>query len=122
MNGVNFIADTNILIKLGQGNQQIASLMAHKDISISVITEMEILSWPQIKPSEIIKAKEMIGHFRVISLNETIKEKAIHIRRQSKMKLPDAIIAATAFYLKIPLITSDEGFERVEKLIDVVLV
>jgi len=122
MSGVNFIADTNVLIKLGQGNQQIALLLTGKDISISVITEMEILSWPLIKPSEIMKAKEMISQFRIISLNETIKDKAIQIRRQTKMKLPDAIITATAFYLKIPLITLDEGFKRVEKLIDVVLV
>ena len=38
------------------------------------------------------------------------------------MKLPDAIIASTALFLGIPLITSDDGFKRVEKLIDVVLI
>lgn len=56
MSGFNFIADTNVLIKLGQGSQQIASLLTNKDISISIITEMQILSWPLIKPCSIIQA------------------------------------------------------------------
>ena len=122
MSGFNFIADTNVLIKLGQGNEQIANLLAAKDISISIITEMEILAWPQHKPAEIVKAKAMISHFNIVGLNEPIKDRAILIRRQTKMKLPDAIIASTALFLGIPLITSDDGFKRVEKLIDVVLI
>ncbi len=32
------------------------------------------------------------------------------------MKLPDAIIAATAIHLQIPLITADKDFEKVEEL------
>jgi predicted nucleic acid-binding protein len=104
MSGFNFIADTNVLIKLGQGNEQIADLLASKNISISIITEMEILAWPQHKPAEIVKAKSMINQFSIVGLNEYIKDQAILIRRQTKMKLPDAIIASTALFLGYPLL------------------
>ncbi len=122
MNGYNFVADTNILIKLGQGNGQIADLLQDNNIFISFITEMEILAWPQHTPAEIVSAKTMISQFSVVSLSEKIKDEAIRIRRYTKIKLPDAIIASTALYLKIPLLISDAGFKRVEKLIDVMLI
>ena len=121
MNGYNF-ADTNILIKLGQGNGQIADLLQDNNIFISFITEMEILAWPQHTLAKIVSAKTMISQFSVVSLSEKIKDEAIRIRRYTKIKLPDAIIASTALYLKIPLLTSDAGFKRVEKLIDVMLI
>lgn len=85
MSGFNFIADTNVLIKLGQGDKQISDLLTDKDISISFITEMEILAWPQHKPIEIVRAKAMISQFNIVSLNEAIKDQAIIIRRQTKI-------------------------------------
>ncbi|GHV83339.1 hypothetical protein AGMMS50212_06790 [Spirochaetia bacterium] len=43
-------------------------------------------------------------------MTESIEEETIQIRRQTKLKLPDAIIAATAIMLNAELVTTDEHF------------
>ncbi len=58
----------------------------------------------------------------LIGLTQDVKEQAIIIRKLTKMKLPDAVVAATARVMKVPLLTADVGFKRAEKLIDVVLI
>ena len=50
-----------------------------------------------------------------------IKELTIDIRSKSKIKLPDAVIAATAIYFDLPLFTMDKGFNRIKDLNTVIL-
>jgi hypothetical protein len=47
---------------------------------------------------------------------------AAFIKRSFGLKLPDAVIAATALHLKAPLITRDKGFQKVVELIEVRMV
>lgn len=42
--------------------------------------------------------------------------KAIQIRQKQKIKLPDALIAATAIELHVPLVTGDKRLEKIEGL------
>ena len=51
-----------------------------------------------------------------ISLTDEIKEKTIEIRKKYKIKLPDAIVAASAIVNNLPLITADKGFNQIEEL------
>ncbi|MHB2149559.1 PIN domain-containing protein [Calditrichota bacterium LG25] len=51
----------------------------------------------------------------VIDINSKIKEIAMDIRNKKRLKLPDAINAATALYLNIPLITADKEFDVLEE-------
>ena len=46
----------------------------------------------------------------IIDINPPIKRKAIQIRRSTGLKLPDCIIASSAMYLDMPLITADKDF------------
>ena len=52
----------------------------------------------------------------VITMSNNIKEKFIEIRKKYKLKLPDAIIAATAIISNIPLISADKQFKAVKEL------
>jgi predicted nucleic acid-binding protein len=52
----------------------------------------------------------------VVSLNSSIKEKYVDIRRKYHLKLADAIIAATALVSNIPLITADKQLKTVKEL------
>ncbi|MGH2644011.1 MAG: PIN domain-containing protein [Chitinophagaceae bacterium] len=61
-------------------------------------------------------AKDFLSFFNVAGLTPSVKEASIIIGRQYKIKLPDAIIAATAISLGIPLLTTDKGFSPVEAL------
>ena len=50
-----------------------------------------------------------------------IKEIAIKLKQKYSIKLPDAIIASTAIFLEIPLLTFDKGFEEIEELTSIIL-
>ncbi|MEI6184678.1 MAG: type II toxin-antitoxin system VapC family toxin [Bacteroidota bacterium] len=86
------------------------------DTFISVISEIEILSSDNLN-SDSYKAKEaIINYCTVILLTNLIKKETIRIRQQYKIKLPDAIIAATAIVEGFTLVTADKGFRKIKGL------
>ena|ERR1700748_1624740 len=115
MNGFSFVADTNFLISVHEGKSIVESFLDNAPV-ISVISEIELLGWPKLNENEIIELRSLIDDCILIDLNSDIKRLAITIRQQIKIKTPDAIIAATARYLNLPLITSDKGFKNVPDL------
>jgi len=57
-----------------------------------------------------------LAKLTLTNLDEPIKTKAIQLRRQHTLKLPDAIIAATALTLKVPLFSNDLRLNRLSDL------
>jgi predicted nucleic acid-binding protein len=51
-----------------------------------------------------------------IILYQQTKNIVIELRKNYTLKLPDAIVAATASYLDIPLITSDRDFRKIKEI------
>jgi hypothetical protein len=49
-------------------------------------------------------------------MNTSIKTEAIKIRKRHKLKLQDSIIASTAIYLNIPLLTADSDFSKLKSM------
>ncbi len=85
---------------------------------MSVVTRMELLSWiPGDKQLET-DIKEIIADSVVLPLSEEIIQQTVRLRRQHKsVKLPDAIIAATALVNGLTLLsTNDSDFEKVVSL------
>lgn len=64
--------------------------------NISVITRMELLSWPGADKNQTLVLETFINGSVAYPLDEPVIIKAIEIRKTYKTKLPDAIIAATA--------------------------
>ena len=60
--------------------------------------------------------KDLLSNCVIIDINDDIKSKVIQLRKQRKLKLPDCIIIASALYLDLPLITSDEEFKKAKEL------
>ena len=116
MSGFDLVADTNILIYLTAGNQNIAEVTRSKNLIISIITEMEIRSWPSLTIADIQTLKKLLSQCRVVGLNDEIKERAIEIRRKTKLKLPDSIVCSTALFLGLPLLMADQQFKKVKDL------
>ena len=58
----------------------------------------------------------MLENCVIIDINNSIKEKVIKLRRNFAIKLPDCIVAATALYMDLPILTSDKGFNKIEEL------
>ena len=86
------------------------------DTFISIITEIEILG-SEIQDTDKHKAKQaIINYCTVVLLTNSIKQETIRIRQLYKIKLPDAIIAATAIVERFTLVTADKGFKKIENL------
>jgi predicted nucleic acid-binding protein len=116
MNGIRIVCDTNPLIYLLDGNRDIARLLDNKQIYLSVVTELELFGKQNLsfQDNEIIEA--LLDGCFVIDINSEIKRIYKEIKQNHIIKLPDAIVAATAIYLDIPLLTFDKGFKNVSNL------
>ncbi|MCW5909272.1 MAG: type II toxin-antitoxin system VapC family toxin [Chitinophagales bacterium] len=116
------LLDTNILIYLLKGDEKIISILEERVPVISVITEIELLSFPNTKPSELSSIKKLIADCQVVSLNKSVKKEAIELRKQFKLKTVDSIVAATAKFLNLPLITADKSFAKLDKALSQILI
>lgn len=115
MIGINLFVDTNILVYLLNGNKYIADILDHNQIHISFITELELLSKQDLSPVEIKHVQGLINQCIVIDINDAIKKQAITLRKQYRFKIPDALVAASAMYYELPLLTSDKQFSKIQE-------
>jgi predicted nucleic acid-binding protein len=121
MSGDSILADTSLIINLFSGVKEIEELISGRSLFISVISEIEVLSFPNITPSEKTLIKDFLSGCYIIDMEPAIKDITIEIRSKYKVKLPDAIIAATAIYFDLPLFTMDKGFKKIADLQAVIL-
>jgi predicted nucleic acid-binding protein len=98
------VLDTNSLIYALNGQVKIP--LNH--YLVSIITEIELLSYSQLTKHEDEVIRAMLDQFKGISLTNTIKDRTISIRKKFRLKLPDSIIVATAVEFNATLITSDK--------------
>jgi len=84
--------------------------------NISVITEIEALSWINPDKSKEAIVKEFIQDASVFGLTHDVISECVKIRRSKKIKTPDATIAATAIVHRLTLITSDGDFNNIQGL------
>ena len=83
---------------------------------VSVITEMELLSWPSLTEAEEAKVRGFLNGVKRMELTAPVRRQAIHIRRHHRLKLPDAIICATAMDAGVTLWTNDTQLAQVDGL------
>ncbi len=69
-------------------------------------------SFPHLTQAEITQIKTFLLLCQPIELTSDVIEKTIAIRREYRFKTPDAIIAASALSLNIPLVSADTDFEK----------
>jgi predicted nucleic acid-binding protein len=116
MNGKEILIDTNIILYLLKGNDTLEEMLQGKDPYLSFITELDLIGFPDISVKEEKQINDLMNDCLVVSLNDNIKKEYIELRKKYHLKLADAIIAATAITLNIPLITSDKQFAIVKEL------
>jgi predicted nucleic acid-binding protein len=106
-----FVLDSCICVNFL--NKKIPSL-PQNDLFISIITEMEVLAKPDITPEAEQAIQDFLKDITIIPLSDEIKWEAIRIRRAGspRLKLPDAIVAATAVILSAKLVTADERLAK----------
>jgi len=116
-----FLIDNNIISNYfshqfsEKGMNYIAEVFDQRPI-ISVITEIEALSWISSNKMKEKIVKSFIEDSNFLTLTHEIVKECVKIRRSRKIKTPDAIIAATALVHNLTLITSDKGFNNISNL------
>lgn len=75
---------------------------------VSVITEIELFSFSEITEAEKAVLHSFLAFVKVVPINDRVKDIAIAFRKDTRRKLPDSIIAATAISLGSELATSDK--------------
>jgi len=99
--------DTNILIDHLRGYAQATEVIVrHPARAISAIVWMEVMAGAVETPHEA-HIRAMLAGFETIDITRAIQERAIRIRKQQRLKLPDAIIFATAEEHDATLLTRD---------------
>jgi len=111
---INYLFDTNILIYLL--NDRLAENLPNGRYGYSVITEIELLSFPALTTTDAQIINNYLSNIVLLNLTETIKQKTISLRRACRIKLPDAIIAATAIESGAILLTNDKTLHSIENL------
>ena len=116
-----YLMDNNVISNYFSGNftEKIMDFIA--DVidqipNISVITEIEALSWINPDKSKESIVQEFTQDATVLGLTPDVISECIKIRRSKKIKTPDAIIAATAIVHSLTLITSDSDFNNIQGL------
>lgn len=85
--------------------------------AISVITEIELLCWRSATENDISTINQFIANCDVYELRSDVKLQTIDIRKSSRLKLPDAIIAASAIvHNKILITRNTADFGKIPEL------
>lgn len=112
--------DTNVLLYSLGGDKQITRFLQGKDLHASVVVRMEAMVYHGQKPNYLKEVNAFLALCKVVELDGRIQDATVDIRIRHKLKLPDAIIAATSVCLGFPLVTADSRFERLRDEIKLV--
>lgn len=109
-----YLLDTNAIIYLIGG--RLAAPLPAGHYSFSVISEIELLSFSGLSAEDEQKISELLALLDRVELNQTVRLEAIKLRKQKRLKLPDAIIAASAIIRNATLFTNDQAFHVTSNL------
>lgn len=85
--------------------------------AVSVITTIEVLGWRGHDPASRASAEKLLGCMDEIPLATSVVQQTISLRTRYSIKLPDAVIAATALTHGLTLMTRNlADFERINGL------
>ena len=111
------ILDSNAIIYLSKGLVSIDDIISDdEEYAISVITYMEVLGYAFTSKEEEIFIENLLSLMQIKYLNSNIVQRVIALRKKQKIKLPDAIICATAIEEEAYLLTNDIHLKSVTSL------
>ncbi len=117
-----YLIDTSAAIKYLCGTFAETGLVfldsvVNSESIISFISEIELLAWNPPKESDLIVYQQFVQASRILGIDKRVVQKTIEIRKQFGLKLPDAVIAATALIYDLTLIAdNDRDFLKVDGL------
>ncbi|MBW4686552.1 MAG: type II toxin-antitoxin system VapC family toxin [Komarekiella atlantica HA4396-MV6] len=117
MSGNRYVLDTNAIVALLQGSSRLILLLQDADwIGVSVISQIEFLAFSGLSQQDHQLFEQFLQRVEVVNLvasDAVLIEKIIEIRKQYRLKLPDAVIAAMTIQNSASLVTADQEFAKV---------
>jgi predicted nucleic acid-binding protein len=116
--GKRFLIDTNVLLEyigkvLPPSSNITVDKIISEDFNISVINRIEVLGHPSAN-KDIIDFLDLAKQYE---LTKAIVDQTIALRKVHKIKLPDAVIAATAIFYNLTLVSRNtKDFENINGL------
>jgi predicted nucleic acid-binding protein len=100
------LLDSNIIIYATKpGHEFLQTIIAAPDICTSAVSYVEVLGFHQLSASESELLEEFFASIPTLPLSPIVLDEAVSLRRQRKMRLGDALVAATAIAHGCELIT-----------------
>lgn len=121
MEQTRYLVDTNAVIdylgnKLPSSGMEFMNSLVDSNLYISVISKIELLGFNAPNPHYQV-LEEFVSDATILNLSDDVISLTINIRKKNKIKIPDAIIAATAISTNSTLVTRNiSDFNRVDGL------
>ncbi len=123
MNGNKALLDSNVIIDASKGNISLKSIVdKYESLYTSIICYTEIMGYNFKNEQEKSAIEKILQIIPIINLDKEIADTAIKFRKKTKIKLPDALIIATADKISADLITSNiSDFNNLTNKINIVV-
>jgi predicted nucleic acid-binding protein len=123
MNGNKALLDSNVIIFASKQKIDTEKLLSlYDEFYVSIITYMEVYAYEFENKDEKILIDELFANLEVVEIDRSIADQAIIYRKNKskKIKLPDAIILATAKNLNARLLSDDwDDFQGIDSSVNV---
>jgi len=116
--GQKYLIDTNVILdflggKLPTKSKEYVSNVIDSQINISAINKIELLGFSNVEQVII----DLVSFAVIYHIDDEIINKTIELRKKYKIKLPDAVIAATAIVNEFALISHNfKDFQKITEL------
>jgi predicted nucleic acid-binding protein len=120
--GQGYLLDSNVIIgylagQIPSSGMKIVSEIVNNKPNISIISQIEVLRFNDTPENEAV-LEEFINMSKIYPLSNNVAERTIKLCKQIKMKLADAIIAATALIEGFTLVTRNiNDFNKIPDLV-----
>ena len=121
---MNCLVDTNILIDYLKGDKKIFNFLLNKKVKIyySIVTKKELLQYQGLSTRQTRTIQQILKTLRPIRKDPHIAEATSSLLatyKKQRLSIPDAVIAATAWVKKMPLVTRNVKHFRFIKEIEI---
>lgn len=108
MGEVKYLYDTNAVLYELKGISKTIEINDNDSVACSFVTQIELLSYGGISDEEKDIIKTALTHIEILYIDQDVIERSISVRQEHGLKIPDAIICATALCSDTVLVTADK--------------
>jgi predicted nucleic acid-binding protein len=117
------LLDSNVIIYASKGELDLEHLMrSYSSLYVSIISYVEVAGYRFEDEAEEAAVLAILAQISTLNLDMEMAQRAIAYRKKRKIKLPDALILATASQVEADLLTFNlKDFQGLDDQVELVL-